>query len=392
MATTRQTLAAAMVAALPLLTATLPAPAQAQNHPRAAAIGPRIEDFNVDAVRRLDPGSELNFDLHGSPGADVTLRIDGATRNLHMTETRPGTYQGTYTIGTHDRIRPGSSVTANLRTGGRVATQVLGEALVRGPGRERDDRSGQLASVPRVDRFDVRGNDDLGPGNELRFSVFGTPGAKVDIQIAGTRGIVTLSEVRPGEYNGLYTIRRDDRIAPDAAVTATIRSNGRYSTASLGRPLLAGGPAPRPLRDAPPPPRDAAALPARDVGQGPRDGRDDGRVARYCTNCATVQAVNMVHANGEASALGTLGGAAVGGLLGNQIGSGNGRTAATVAGAVGGALAGRSVERNARSGDRFEVVVRYDNGATQTVPFDNDPGFRAGDQVKVNNGVLVRDQ
>ncbi|QJE01126.1 glycine zipper 2TM domain-containing protein [Massilia forsythiae] len=388
MATTRQTLAAAMVAALPLLTAAVPAPAQAQNHPRVAAIGPRIEDFNVDSVRRLDPGTELNFDLHGSPGGDVTLRIDGATRNLHMTETRPGTYQGTYTIGTHDRIRPGSSVTANLRAGGRVATQVLGEALVRGPGRDRDDRSGQLATVPRVDRFDVRGSDDLGPGNELRFSVFGTPGAKVDIQIAGTRGIVTLPEVRPGEYSGLYTIRRDDRIAPDAAVTATIRNNGRYATASLGRPLLTGGPVPRPVRDVPPPPRDA--------GQGPRDGRDngrdDGRVARYCTNCATVEAVNMVHANGEASALGTLGGAAVGGLLGNQVGSGNGRTAATVAGAVGGALAGRSIERNARSGDRFEVVVRYENGATQTVPFDNDPGFRAGDRVKVDNGVLVRDQ
>jgi outer membrane lipoprotein SlyB len=114
-------------------------------------------------------------------------------------------------------------------------------------------------------------------------------------------------------------------------------------------------------------------------------------VARFCTNCATIEAINVVQGSGEASALGTLGGAAVGGLVGNQVGSGSGRTAATAVGAVAGALAGRSIERNARSGDRFEVVVRYDNGATQNISYDNDPGFRVGDQVKVNGNVLVRD-
>jgi outer membrane lipoprotein SlyB len=115
---------------------------------------------------------------------------------------------------------------------------------------------------------------------------------------------------------------------------------------------------------------------------------DTQRVARYCTNCATVESVNVIQA--EAGAAGTLGGAAVGGLLGNQVGSGNGRTAATVAGAVGGAIAGRSIERNARA-PRYEVVVRYENGATQAIRYDNDPGFRAGEQVRVSDGVLTRD-
>jgi outer membrane lipoprotein SlyB len=81
----------------------------------------------------------------------------------------------------------------------------------------------------------------------------------------------------------------------------------------------------------------------------------------------------------------------VGGLLGNQVGSGSGRTAATVAGAVGGALAGREIERNANARQRYEVVVRYANGATQTIPYENNPGFRVGDRVKVSDGVLIRD-
>jgi outer membrane lipoprotein SlyB len=374
MATTRQTLAAAVVAALPLFTATVPMPVQAQDHPRARALEPRIEGFNVNELRRIEPGAELNFEVYGTPGGIASVRIDGATRNLNLNETRPGTYVGTYTIGAHDRIRPDSSVTANLRVNGLVKTQALAATIVRVPERT-DDR--QVAGTPHVQSFDVRGSDDLGPGHELRFTVAGTPGARVEVQIAGTSGIFTLPEVRPGQYDGVYTIRRGDNIAPDASVTATIKANGRYSTATLGQPLLAGGRMPGDRMDE-----------RRDAQRDDRRAGDVQRMARYCTNCAKVESVNVIQ--GEAGAAGTLGGAAVGGLLGNQVGSGSGRTAATVAGAVGGAIAGRAIERNARA-PRYEVVVRYENGATQSVRYDNDPGFRVGEQVRVADGVLTRD-
>jgi hypothetical protein len=36
-------------------------------------------------------------------------------------------------------------------------------------------------------------------------------------------------------------------------------------------------------------------------------------------------------------------------------------------------------------------VVRLENGATQAIRYDNDPGFRAGEQVRVSDGVLTRD-
>jgi outer membrane lipoprotein SlyB len=376
MAKSRHTLAAAMVAALPLLTVTVPATVQAQDHPRAARLEPHITGFNVDEVRALGPGTELNFELYGTPGGYASLRIDGATRNLNLTETSPGTYQGTYTVGTHDRLDPGSRVTANLRVNNMTDTKVLAESIVRGVPNY-DSRVGNVATVPHVDRFDVRGSDDLGPGNQLNFTVMGTPGSKVDVKIAGTQGVFFLPEVRPGEYSGLYTIRRDDRIAPDAPVTATIRANGRLSTALLGRPLLAGGPRTDRARD----------------DDRPRDDRrrGDQQVARYCTNCATVEAVNISPTSGTSGALATGAGAVVGGLLGNQVGSGNGRTAATVAGAVGGAIAGREIERNRDGGQRYDVVVRFSDGSTQTMRYDNDPGFRVGDQVKVNDGVLARD-
>jgi outer membrane lipoprotein SlyB len=360
----RQYLCTAMVAMVPLCSMTLAlAPAQAQPYARDSNAGPQIRGFNVDEVRRIVPGVELNFDVYGTPGGSATLRIDGATRNLQMTETDPGVYQGTYTVGTRDRISASSAVTANLRVGNRVTSDVLSESLLRGAMRNAP-RRGDLAVIPKVNRFEVQGSDDLGPGNELDFTVRGTPNARVSLAIAGARGVFFLPEVRPGEYSGTYTIRRSDHIAPNSAVTATILANGRSTTSTLGRPLLAGGADPRP----------------------------EPRVARYCSNCATVDAVNVVEVSGSGGYLGTVGGALVGGLLGSQVGSGNGRTAAQVAGAVGGAVVGNNIERNSRrNNNHYEVVVRYANGGTQTIVYQNDPGYRVGDKVKVNNGVLVRD-
>jgi outer membrane lipoprotein SlyB len=325
------------------------------------AYGPVINGFNVEEVRRLTPGVELHFDLYGSPGGNATLRIDGATRNLNLTEVEPGQYTGTYTIGTRDRITASSGVTANLRLGNQVATSLLSESVL-ASNAQRGDRRGQLASNLVIQRFDVQGAPDLGPGNELRFMVVGTPGARVEVAIAGTRGVFFLPEVRPGEYEAIYTVRNRDAVTPSSRVTATIRANGRYTTSVLARPLLM------------------------------ETRGEQARVARYCTNCATVEAVNVIEVSGNGNYLGTVGGAVVGGLLGNQVGSGSGRTAASVAGAVAGGIAGRNIQRNMNKAQRFEVVVRYANGGTQTLQYENDPGFRQGDRVRVNNGVLARDQ
>ncbi|MES2756196.1 MAG: glycine zipper 2TM domain-containing protein [Pseudomonadota bacterium] len=355
---TKQKLFAGLVAVIPLLSMTLAsAPVQAQGY------NPVIRGFNVDEVRRLVPGQELNFDVYGTPGGRVFLQIAGANRNLQLTETEPGQYEGTYTIGSRDRITATSAVTANLRVGNQVTSGVLSESLVRG-GRYNGPRRGEVADLPRIERFDVRGTEDLRPGNDLDFMLRGTPGAKVDMTIAGTRGVFFLPEVRPGEYEGSYVIRRGDRIAPNTPVTANMRINGRVATATLGKPLQLVSTAPQ---TAP-------------------------RVVRYCSNCATVEAINVIEVNGEGNYLGTVGGGVVGALLGSQVGDGNGRTAAQVAGALGGAYVGRNIDRaNAKQTRHYEVVIRFANGGTQTVQFANDPGMRVGEKVKINDGVLTRD-
>lgn len=358
----KQSLFAGVLALLTLFPVSLLSalPAQAQQYSDRNDYPPRIAGFNVDEVRRLRPGTELSFDLYGTPGGTATLRIAGARRNLSMTEVEPGQYQGSYTIGARDRISANSAVTANLRVANRVTTGVLSESLVRGVGYHAPSRPAVASRVLRIERFDVVGNDDLAAGNELEFTVLGTPDAKVEMTIDGARGVFFLPEVRPGEYAGNYVIRRRDNITSTSRVTARLRHGDQVALAILGKPLQIAARSPR--------------------------------VVRYCTNCATVQAVNLVTVAGDGNYLGTVGGGVAGALLGNQVGSGSGRTAATVAGALGGAYAGRELERNSRRTQHYEVQIRYTNGATQTLSYANDPGYRVGDKVKVNDGVLARDE
>lgn len=343
----------AMSALMPL--AMLPGQAQAQQSSQSPAT-PRIEGFNVEEVRRLAPGVELNFGIYGTPGGLATLRIDGAVRNLTLVEVEAGQYEGTHTISSRDKIAARSPVTANLRVGNLVASEVLNESLQIGVGAH--PTKAIPGPYPKIERFNVEPVADLSGGNDLRFTVLGTPGGKVYLAIKGVKGKILLPEVTNGEYASTYTIKNRDRIVSNSAVTATLRLGERVTNATLGKALQ------------------STAAPAR--------------VARICNNCGTVEAVNHVEVKGEGGYLGAIGGGVVGALLGGQVGGGTGRTVAQIAGAVGGAYAGRAIEANARKSNHYEVLVRLQNGATQTVVFAAEPGFQVGEKVKINDGVIVR--
>ena len=362
---TKQKLLAGLIAVMPLFSMTLvAAPAHAQQYSNSASAAPVIRGFDVEEVRRLRPGVELNFNLYGTPGGRATLSIAGANRNLNLTETDPGQYEGTYTIGSRDHINGASAVTANLRVGNQVTSGVLSESLLRGAG-PRGAQPVMAADLPRIERFDVQAEESLAAGNELNFKVAGTPGAKVDMGIAGAKGVFFLQEVTAGQYEGSYTIRRADRIVPSSVVTANMRVGNRVTTKTLGHPLMVVNTTQAPVVS---------------------------RAERYCANCATVDAINVVQVNGDGNYLGTIGGGVVGALLGSQVGSGRGKTAAEIAGAVGGAYVGRNIERKAKQTQHYEVVIRFANGGTQTVTYEVDPGLRIGEKVRVNDGVLTRDQ
>ncbi len=120
------------------------------------------------------------------------------------------------------------------------------------------------------------------------------------------------------------------------------------------------------------------------------DSTKETETIALCVNCGVVDSVRVIEKEREASGLGAVAGGIVGALLGNQVGRGSGRKIATVAGAAGGAYAGHQVEKNVRTSQVYEINVRMDDGSLHTFTEDKDSGFRAGEKVKVENGIVVR--
>ena len=68
-------------------------------------------------------------------------------------------------------------------------------------------------SVPRIDGFDVEQVTRLSAGNELLFTLYGSPGGSASVRIEGVVDRFLLDEVEAGVYEGTYTIRNRDRIS-----------------------------------------------------------------------------------------------------------------------------------------------------------------------------------
>jgi outer membrane lipoprotein SlyB len=111
-----------------------------------------------------------------------------------------------------------------------------------------------------------------------------------------------------------------------------------------------------------------------------------------CYDCGEVAAVNAIEQKGEGSWIGPVAGGVGGAILGKQMGKGSGNTIMTILGAAGGAYAGHKVEQKVRTTTRWDVVVRMEDGSTRTVSAAEQPLWRVGDRVRVNNGTLEPQQ
>ncbi len=227
----------------------LPAVVQAQQ------ATPEVDSFEVTSDGDLTAGSELRFKLEGTPRAQASVRVRGIERNIALREVSRGVYVGRYTIARADRVRDSSAIRATLKLrkrstiasfnfpddigGPRVAQRppaVMPPPVVLPP---------PVVAVPipvpplRIERFSVVTLDRIEPGAELKFSLAGVSGATVDFDIPGVVQNVPMREVRPGVYEGSYTVRRLDNLSPSRPIVATMRVGDRTVTSSLTQPLVA---------------------------------------------------------------------------------------------------------------------------------------------------------
>ncbi|MEO7160739.1 MAG: Ig-like domain-containing protein [Polaromonas sp.] len=223
---------AALFFLLPVATALVALPTTAMAQPAA-----EMRSLEVSSDDGLRAGSELEFTVEGTPRARVHLRIDGVQRNIVLKETERGVYTGSYTIRRQDRISPANPIQATMRLRNRniVTSYSFPAGMANPPG---------VAPVPplavlKIERFTVAPIDKIEPGAELRFSMNGMPGGSAEFDIPGVIDHVPMREVRPGVYEGAYTLRRLDNLTPSRPIVATLRVGDRSVKASLAQPLTA---------------------------------------------------------------------------------------------------------------------------------------------------------
>lgn len=98
--------------------------------------------------------------------------------------------------------------------------------------------SGSYAA-PRIGGFDVEQVQQLNAGTELRFTLYGTPGAIALIAIPGGTERLLMEEVEAGLYVASYTIRTGDRVTAEARITANLRLGNQVASVVLDAPLIA---------------------------------------------------------------------------------------------------------------------------------------------------------
>lgn len=340
-------LSALTLALAAALAPTLPGTALAQSTQSQTA--PTVTGFGVTPVEQLRPGEVLLFKLDGTPGARVSVQIDGATAPLVLTEAAPGRYEGEYTVRQKDRLNARSSATARLERDGQAVTATLAQPLQLG---------GAVANSP-ISSFHVSAPPQVQPGDELILALHGMPGGQASASVQGIAQRIALPEVKPGVYEGAYVVRRKDNVRNPLVADGRLVVNKRESTL-----------------------RYAAAE---------HGGHGSSQPVVSCGHCGSVTAVNLVTVkNDHPNVLGTIAGGVLGSVLGHQVGGGSGRDLATIAGAVGGAYAGNRIENNMNKKQVHRVSVKLDNGTTRTFDYAENPGLKPGARVKVVNNALER--
>ena len=98
----------------------------------------------------------------------------------------------------------------------------------------------------------------------------------------------------------------------------------------------------------------------------------------------TVESITQDSVQNVDTAVGTIGGALIGGGLGSLIGGGTGQVVATVVGAAGGGFVGNQLSQRSTTAV-WRIAVRYDDGTFATVQQTVPPNLRVGDRVRVTS-------
>lgn len=197
---TKYSIPAAALLLLPVGLAGMAAPAAAQPRQAVVAQASLIERFVIRPMGRLKAGDEVRLRVVGARDARVVVDIPGVASGLLLRETRPGVYEGSYTIRRSDNLDAFARSTATMHRDGR---RDVARVDTRGNDRDdRDDRWGRDDRPPQISGLTPSQNESLTERGRVRIA------AKLD------------DEGRSGVDRDAVRLRVDGRdVTRDARIT-----------------------------------------------------------------------------------------------------------------------------------------------------------------------------
>ncbi|MBC7610904.1 MAG: hypothetical protein H7228_15260 [Polaromonas sp.] len=234
---------AALFFLLPVAAAISALPATAMAQPAM----PELRSLQVASDGGFTSGADLEFTVEATPRGQASVRIRGVQRNIPLREVSRGVYTGEYTVRRQDRITETSPIRATIKVRNRSASAdysfpagFSGAPVAVVP----PAPAAPPPAVLKIDRFAVTPVEKIEPGAELRFLLNGMAGAVASFDIPGVIDNVAMRETRPGVYEGNYTIRRLDNLAPSRPIVARLRMGDKVVTSTLAQPLTIDAKAP----------------------------------------------------------------------------------------------------------------------------------------------------
>lgn len=208
---------------------------------------PELRSLQVASDGGFTSGADLEFTVEATPRGQASVRIRGVQRNIPLREVSRGVYTGEYTVRRQDRITETSPIRATIKVRNRSASGdysfpagFSGAPVAAAP----PAPAAPPPAVLKIDRFAVAPVEKIEPGAELRFLLNGMAGAVASFDIPGVIDNVAMRETRPGVYEGSYTIRRLDNLAPSRPIVARLRMGDKVVSSTLAQPLTIDAKAP----------------------------------------------------------------------------------------------------------------------------------------------------
>jgi hypothetical protein len=230
---------AAILLLAPVAATLVAQPAAAQQR---AVVAPSISSMALNADAGVAPGSTLRVQINAAPNArEASIKLGSSGITVPLRQQGAGVYTGSYVVRRADRIDPSELITASASFGDRTVNRQFSypPAFTQAASMGAGPVAAPTASTVAIERFVMRPAGRIEPGRELRFRLNGAPGGDAWLDVPGVINGVDLAEVRPGVYEGTYTVRRRDSAEAFERAVATLRNGNQRATARVD--LRGGG-------------------------------------------------------------------------------------------------------------------------------------------------------